>query len=60
MPTADQLNDLRGRILAGEEPSRDELRTAIEALVGERLKAHEAQPKPKKAPSKPVNLDDLL
>ena len=60
MPTADQLNDLRRRILDGEEPSRDELRAAITALVGERLEAH-ASVKPKaKAKSTPIALDDLL
>ena len=61
MPTADQLNDLRRRILAGEEPSRDELRAAITALTGERIKAHEAEkPKGKAVPTVAVDLDDLL
>ena len=61
MPTADQLNDLRRKILAGEEPSRDELRSAIEALTGERIKAHAAEaPKAKQAKAIPVNLDDLI
>jgi hypothetical protein len=61
MPTAEQLNDLRRKILAGEEPSREELRSAIEALTGERIKAHaEEKPKGKKAPSVAVDLGDLL
>lgn len=61
MPTADQLNDLRRRILAGEEPSREELRTAITALTGERIAAHaEEKPKGRKAPAVKVDLDDLL
>ena len=61
MPTADQLNDLRRRILAGEEPSRDELRSAIQTLTGERIAAHAAEkPKTKKAPAIKVDLDDLL
>ncbi len=62
MPTAEQLNDLRRKILAGEEPSRDELRAAITALTGERIAAH-AQEKPAKAAKAPavkVDLDDLL
>ncbi len=60
MPSVDQLNDLRRRILAGEEPDRDELRSAIQTLVGERLEAHAATPKTKRAPAKKVDLDDLL
>lgn len=61
MPTADQLNDLRRRILAGEEPPREELRAAITALTGERIAAHASEkPKTKKTPSVKVDLDDLL
>lgn len=61
MPTADQLNDLRRKILAGEEVPRDELRSAIETLTGERIKAHaEEKPKGKKQPSVKVDLTDLL
>ena len=61
MPTADQLNDLRRKILAGEDPSREELRSAIEALTGERIAAHSAEkPKGKKTPSVAVDLGDLL
>jgi len=61
MPTAEQLNDLRRRILAGDEPSRDELRSAITALTGERIQAHaDEKPKTKRAPAVKVDLDDLL
>lgn len=63
MPNADQLNDLRKRILEGEEPDRDELRAAINALVGERLAAAEETQKKtasRKAPAVKVSLDDLL
>ena len=63
MATADQLNDLRKRILEGEEPSRDELRNAIKSLTGERLEAHAAANKKaasRKAPAVKVDLDDLL
>lgn len=61
MTTADQLNDLRRRILAGEEPSREELRSAIQSLTAERIKAHtEEKPKGKKAPSVTIDLGDLL
>lgn len=60
MPTADQLNDLRRRILAGEEPSRDELRSAIDALAGERIAAHAEETPKSKAKSTPVSLDDLI
>lgn len=61
MPTADQLNDLRRKILAGEEPSREELRAAIESLTGDRIKAHsEDKPKGPKTPSVVVDLGDLL
>jgi len=63
MPTAQSLNDLRKRILEGEEPSRDELRSSIQALVGERLAAAEETQKKavkKRAPAVKVDLDDLL
>lgn len=60
MPNVDQLNDLRRRILADEEVSRDELRSALTALVGERLEAASTTTK-KASKSTPVaNLDDLL
>lgn len=62
MPTADKLNDLRKKILEGEEPSRDELREAIKALTGERLAAATAPKKTtrKKTPAVTVDLGDLL
>ena len=61
MPSVEQLNDLRRRILDGEEPSRDELRAAITTLVGERLEAHKAvSKKTSRSKSTPVELDDLL
>lgn len=61
MPTADQLNDLRRKILANEDVSRDELRSAIETLTGERIAAHEKDNKKSvKAPAVKVDLDDLL
>lgn len=61
MPTADQLNDLRRKILANEEVSRDELRSAIETLTGERIAAHEADNKKStRTPAVKVDLDDLL
>lgn len=61
MPSVDKLNDMRRRILDGEEVSRDELRSGIAALVGERIEAHTRAPaKTTRAKSKPVALDDLL
>jgi len=62
MATADQLNDLRSRILAGEEPEREELRAAIKSLTGDRIAAQEATAKKgaKRAPAVKVDLDDLL
>ena len=61
MPSVEQLNDMRRRILDGEEVTRDELRAGITALVGERIEAHASAKTPKsKAKSKPVALDDLL
>jgi hypothetical protein len=61
MTSVDKLNDLRRRILDGEEPSRDELRAAITALVGERLEAHTKQKTTRsRAKSTPIALDDLL
>ncbi|KKL89990.1 hypothetical protein LCGC14_1909210 [marine sediment metagenome] len=61
MPTADQLNDLRRKILADEDVSQDELRSAIETLTGERIAAHAAaNKKATKTPSVKVDLDDLL
>lgn len=59
MTSVDKLNDLRRRILDGEEPSRDELRSGIQALIGERLEAHKTTSKTK-AKSTPVSLDELL
>jgi hypothetical protein len=60
MPTADQLNDLRRKILAGEEVSQDELRASITSLVGERIEAHKADQPKAKTPSVKVDLTDLL
>lgn len=62
MTTPEQLNDLRRRILAGENPSREELIAAIQALRGARLAAHATTtaPSSKGRKGKKANLDDLL
>ena len=61
MPTAEAINDLRKRILNDEEVSQDQLRSAITALVGERIEAHAATAKKTtRAPAVKVDLDDLL
>ncbi len=61
MVAIERLNDFRRQILAGEDISKDSLRSAIEELVGERLAAHAADaPKTKASKEPPVNLDTLL
>lgn len=59
-------NDLRARILRGEEPSVEELNKAIEALIADRFgriqkaetkSTEKAQGKPKKVS---ISLDDLV
>jgi len=60
MPTADQLNDLRRKILADEEVTQDQLRTAIASLTKERIEAHKAEQPKAKTPSVKVDLTDLL
>lgn len=59
--TAEQLNDLRRRYLAGEEWTRDELKIAIHTMIGNRLNAVRDAGLPKtKTKAAPVSLDDLL
>lgn len=60
--TADKINDLRRRHLAGEEWTRQELKDAIFTMIGERIKEVQTPPKPKRGAAKqpPVNLDDML
>lgn len=62
MPTAEQLNDLRRKVLEGEDVSREQLHRAIDTLVGGRLAAHEAEAsKPKrKAKAQPLDLSDMF
>ena len=56
----EKLNDLRQKIVQGIEISMEDLRSAIQALVGERLSSH-AEAKPKtKTTAVPISLDDLL
>lgn len=60
--TADKINDLRRRHLAGEAWTRQELKDAIFTMIGERIKEVQTPPKPKKGAAKapPIALDDLL
>lgn len=60
--TAEQLNDLRRRYLAGEEWSREELKSAIHTMIGDRLTAvqNAEKPKAKRVKAQPVSLDDML
>lgn len=61
MLTAEQLNDLRKRVLANEQYTEVELAQAVKELIYDRASAFEA-PAKKSAKSKatPVNLDDLI
>jgi hypothetical protein len=60
--TAEQLNDLRQRYLDGKDWSREELKSAINYMIGDRLRAAREAPakKTKGAKPIPVSLDDLL
>jgi len=60
--TAEALNDLRQRYLAGKSWTRDELKDAIHTMIGQRLKDVQAAaaPKTKKTKAIPVSLDDML
>lgn len=60
--TAEALNDLRQRYLAGEPWTRDELKSAIHTMIGQRLKDVQAaaEPKTKKTKATAISLDDML
>ena len=60
--TAEALNDLRQRYLAGEEWTRQELKDAIHTMIGQRLKDVQAaaEPKAKAVKAVAVSLDDML
>ena len=59
--TAEALNDLRQRYLDGKPWTRQELKDAIHAMIGNRLTAVQEGGKPKtKTKATPVSLDDLL
>lgn len=65
MPTeAERLNDLRQRVLAGEDVSTDEYREIIQSLRSKRMgdlqESAEKKAKAKTETKPPVNLDDLL
>ncbi len=66
MTTPEQLNDLRQRVLAGQEVSVDEYRTLIMSLRAQRSgdieKAATKTPTAKRAltPKTPVALPDIL
>lgn len=57
--TADQLNDLRKRVLENAQYSLEELTAAVRQLVAERLSSFE-KPAKGKSTAKSVNLDDLI
>jgi len=59
--TAVLLNDLRQRYLDGKSWSREELKGAIHAMIGQRLEDVKAVGTgAKKAKAAPVSLDDML
>ena len=63
--TAEEVHDIRRRVLAGEEPSKEEIRAAIEHLQPARLgaitRADESSTKAaSKKPKKSVDLDEFL
>lgn len=59
--TAEVLNDLRQRYLAGKSWTREELKSAIHTMIGQRLTDVQSAATPKtKTKAAPINLDDLL
>ncbi len=60
--TAEALNDLRQRYLAGTPWTREELKRAIHTMIDQRLKDVQAAavPKTKKIKAAAVSLDDML
>lgn len=59
--TADKLQDIRKRILAGEPYTDIELREAIQLITGDRMtQLEKATTKTKKIPAQKVDLSDLL
>lgn len=61
--TADDINDLRRKILQGEEYSIEDLEHAVMILCGERVeaaRAAETKTTRKRQPAKHVDLSDLL
>lgn len=57
--TIDEINLLRKRILAGEDPSAEEMQRVITQLRSERTGASETTAK-KREPAKPVDLAALF
>jgi len=56
-----ELNDLRRRIVSGEDWSRQELRRALQSIrIDKERKGQKAQSNGGSTKSKPANLDDLL
>lgn len=63
LSTAERINDLRQRYLNGEPWHRDELRDAIEAMCGDRLREVQnatTKKSSRKPTTPPPSLDDLL
>lgn len=62
--TAEQLNDLRARIAAGEDVSKEEVAQAVQELRSQRMSgvssAKSAAAKPKKDVGLPEDLNDLF
>ena len=60
--TVERANDLRKRILAGEEISDSEMQEIIQALVAERAQVMEASTTPKKSKKDQpkIDLNDFL
>ena len=62
--TVERANDLRARILAGQEPSDAEMQEIISALIADRTAVTEAANTPKASKAKKdqpkVDLNDLL
>lgn len=59
--TAEQINDLRKRYAEGGTWTRQELKSAIETMMGERVRDVQTPAKQKKSiPKSNISLDDLL
>ena len=59
--TAEKIQDLRRRVISGQDFTKEELRQSVHTLMGERIaQAQAVATASRKRPSRSVNLDDLM